>query len=56
LNFAYVEITQRSHQALWREYEALSERFPEVFAQRNLREVGDIFPVFHDLFQKREMA
>ena len=54
--FAYVEITQRSHQALWREYEALAVRSPEVFAQRNLRESSDIFPVFHDLFQKREMA
>jgi uncharacterized sporulation protein YeaH/YhbH (DUF444 family) len=52
--FAYVEITKRSHQALWREYEKLAEGFPETFAQRHVREVGDIFPVFHDLFQKRE--
>jgi uncharacterized sporulation protein YeaH/YhbH (DUF444 family) len=54
--FAYVEITQRNHQALWREYEAISQRFPDVFAQRHIRTVGDIFPVFHDLFQKREVA
>lgn len=54
--FAYVEITKRNHQALWREYEQISARFPETFAQRQIMEVGDIFPVFHDLFQKREAA
>jgi uncharacterized sporulation protein YeaH/YhbH (DUF444 family) len=54
--FAYVEITRRNHQALWREYERISERFPETFAQRQIVDVGDIFPVFHDLFQKREAA
>ena len=54
--FAYVEITKRNHQALWREYEHVAERFPESFAQRQIMEVGDIFPVFHDLFQKRDAA
>lgn len=54
--FAYVEITKRNHQALWREYEHVGERFPESFAQRQIMEVGDIFPVFHDLFQKRSVA
>ncbi len=54
--FAYVEITRRNHQALWREYQRVAERFPETFAQRQIMEVGDIFPVFHDLFQKREAA
>jgi uncharacterized sporulation protein YeaH/YhbH (DUF444 family) len=29
--FAYVEITKRSHQALWREYEKLAEGFPETW-------------------------
>jgi uncharacterized sporulation protein YeaH/YhbH (DUF444 family) len=54
--FAYVEITKRNHQALWREYEHVAEHFPETFAQRQIVDVGDIFPVFHDLFQKREAA
>lgn len=54
--FAYVEITKRNHQALWREYERVAERYPETFAQRQIVEVGDIFPVFHDLFQKRDAA
>jgi uncharacterized sporulation protein YeaH/YhbH (DUF444 family) len=51
-----VEITKRSHQALWREYEHLAERFPESFAQRQITDVSDIFPVFHDLFQKKDAA
>jgi uncharacterized sporulation protein YeaH/YhbH (DUF444 family) len=54
--FAYVEITKRNHQALWREYQTVAERFPESFAQRQITDAGDIFPVFHDLFQKREAA
>ena len=54
--FAYVEITRRNHQALWREYQQVAERFPEIFAQRQIVDVSDIFPVFHDLFQKREVA
>ena len=54
--FAYVEITKRNHQALWREYQLVAERFPETFAQRQIMDVSDIFPVFHDLFQKREAA
>jgi uncharacterized sporulation protein YeaH/YhbH (DUF444 family) len=54
--FAYVEITKRNHQALWREYQQVAERFPETFAQRQIMDVSDIFPVFHDLFQKREAA
>jgi uncharacterized sporulation protein YeaH/YhbH (DUF444 family) len=54
--FAYVEITKRNHQALWREYEQVAAQFPETFAQRQIMDLGDIFPVFHDLFQKREAA
>ncbi len=54
--FAYVEITKRSHQALWREYDQLSDEFPEAFAQRHIQKVSDIFPVFHDLFQKKDAA
>jgi len=54
--FAYIEITQRSHQALWREYELLAAAHPEAFAMRHIMQPGDIFPVFHDLFQKREAA
>ena len=54
--FAYVEITKRDHQALWREYEQLSKTHSDVFAQRKITEAGEIFAVFHDLFQKRDAA
>ena len=54
--FAYVEITKRSHQALWREYELIGKKFPETFAQQHIKDVGDIFPVFHELFHKRDAA
>ncbi len=55
-HFAYVEITRGSQQALWREYERLADAFPETFAQRQIREVSDIYRVFHDLFQKKVAA
>ena len=54
--FAYVEITKRNHQALWEEYTKLESTHPDVFAQQHIREVGDIYPVFRQLFQKRVAA
>jgi len=54
--FAYVEITKRSHQALWEEYTTLESSHPEVFAQQHIREASDIFPVFRQLFAKRSAA
>ncbi len=55
-HFAYVEITRRDHQALWREYEKISEQFPDIFAQRHIVDVGDVYPAFRDLFQKKVHA
>jgi uncharacterized sporulation protein YeaH/YhbH (DUF444 family) len=55
-HFAYIEITRRDHQALWREYEKLEETFPDTFAMRNIQTPADIFPVFHGLFQRRDVA
>ncbi len=54
--FAYIEITQRHHQALWEEYTKLEAAFPGVFAQQHIRSVADIFPVFRHLFAKRAAA
>lgn len=54
--FSYVEITKRNHQALWREYEHVADKYPDAFAQRHIADVADIFPVFHDLFQKKDAA
>ncbi|EOX4281015.1 TPA: YeaH/YhbH family protein [Vibrio cholerae] len=49
--YAYIEITRRSHQTLWHDYEKLQASF-DNFAMKNIRSVEDIFPVFRELFQK----
>jgi len=54
--FSYVEITRRDPQALWNEYQKLADALPDRFAQRRITEVGDIYPVFRDLFQKKVAA
>ncbi|MFW6092731.1 MAG: YeaH/YhbH family protein [Pseudomonadota bacterium] len=54
--YAYIEITQRSHQALWREYERVANDYADAFAMRHITSPADIFPVFHELFQKRDAA
>src|SRR5690606_4345843 len=51
--FTYVEITPREHQALWYEYEQVSETFAQSFAQQQLVSAADIYPVFRELFQRR---
>ncbi|GGY90952.1 YeaH/YhbH family protein [Shewanella fodinae] len=50
--FSYIEITNRAHQTLWREYEQLTENFDNM-AVRNIRQVEDIYPVFRELFKKQ---
>jgi len=52
--FSYIEITPRSHQALWREYEKIVPLYPENFALRQIETVSDIYPVFRELFQRKE--
>lgn len=49
--YSYIEITRRSHQTLWHEYEKLEGAF-DNFAMKNIRSVDDIFPVFRELFSK----
>ncbi|MDG3088394.1 YeaH/YhbH family protein [Vibrio hannami] len=49
--YSYIEITRRTHQTLWHEYEKVQEVFGN-FAMKNIRSVDDIFPVFRELFQK----
>ena len=49
--YSYIEITRRSHQTLWHEYEKLEASF-DNFAMKNIKTVDDIFPVFRELFQK----
>lgn len=49
--YSYIEITRRSHQTLWHEYEKLQESFGN-FAIKNIRGTDDIYPVFRELFHK----
>lgn len=50
--FSYIEITERQHQSLWREYQALTE-INDNFAIKHIRSVDDIYPVFRELFKKQ---
>ena len=50
--FSYIEITNRAHQTLWREYESLQERFDNIAVQ-HIRQTEDIYPVFRELFKKQ---
>lgn len=51
--YSYIEITPREHQALWHEYEQVQARYPEAFAMQQIVDAGDIYPVFRELFQKK---
>lgn len=50
--YSYIEITRRSHQTLWREYEALRDAYPN-FAMQHIRDQDDIYPMFRELFRKQ---
>lgn len=55
-HYSYVEITPRDHQALWAAYEDVRAQFPEHFAMQQIVEARDIYPVFRELFQRKEAA
>ncbi|WP_211827587.1 YeaH/YhbH family protein [Kistimonas asteriae] len=52
--FSYVEITDRQHQNLWREYETIQDQFQDAFAMQQIKSASDIYPVFRRLFEKKE--
>ena len=49
--YSYIEITQRAHQTLWRQYEEIAKTHSH-FAMEHIKTVEDIFPVFRELFKK----
>jgi uncharacterized sporulation protein YeaH/YhbH (DUF444 family) len=49
--YAYIEITTRAHQSLWREYQGIANTF-DNFAMQHIRTVEDIYPIFRELFKK----
>jgi hypothetical protein len=50
--YSYIEITNRAHQTLWREYESLQQHYDNIAVQ-HIRQAEDIFPVFRELFKKQ---
>ena len=50
--FAYIEITTENPQNLWREYLKVKGGCPN-FAMQRIETVGDIYPVFRELFKKQ---
>ncbi|MCE9678834.1 YeaH/YhbH family protein [Shewanella sp. AS1] len=50
--FSYIEITNRAHQTLWREYEQL-QKVHDNIAVQHIRQAEDIYPVFRELFKKQ---
>lgn len=54
--FAYIEITDGLPQNLWREYAQLQSTHPGQFAMQRISTVKDIYPVFRELFRKRDVA
>jgi uncharacterized protein len=50
--FSYIEITNRAHQTLWREYENLAHT-NEHFVLQHIKGIEDIYPVFRELFKKQ---
>jgi uncharacterized protein len=51
--YAYVEISEYEHQALWHSYEEVRDKNPDCFAMKKVTSAADIFPVFHELFKKK---
>ena len=51
--YAYIEITKSDQQALWTAYEELLEKYADSFAMKRVSEAADIFPVFHELFERK---
>lgn len=50
--YSYIEITRRTHQSLWQEYEKLQTIY-DNFAIQTVRDQNDIYPVFRELFRKQ---
>ena len=52
--YAYVEINPGQDQELWQAYGDVPDQFPDSFAMRKVSNAGEIFPVFRDLFERKE--
>lgn len=51
--FTYIEMGGREVQSLWHLYEDLQRDFVDRFALSQVKDNGDIYPVFRELFQRQ---
>ncbi|MFN7097780.1 MAG: DUF444 family protein, partial [Gammaproteobacteria bacterium] len=51
--YAYIEIMPRHHQSLWKTYLTLQEMY-QNFSMRSINAIKDIYPVFHELFKRKD--
>lgn len=51
--FAYIEIAEGNGQNLWDEYSRIAKEY-KTFNVRRVEDLADIYPVFCDLFKKKE--
>ena len=54
-HFSYVEITTRAHQSLWHAYNKVRRDFEQYFAMEQIQGATDIYPVFRELFKKKQV-
>lgn len=50
--YAYIEVTGDHPKALWNEYLQVENSY-ENFVMQKIKEAGDIYPVFRELFKKQ---
>ncbi len=53
--FAYIEISELEDKKLWREYTTVKS-LSKNFAMQRIKGLADIYPVFRELFKKRQPA
>jgi len=53
--YSYIEITNRSHQTLWHEYDSIDKEY-DNFAMKNIKQAADIYPIFREFFKKQSTS
>lgn len=54
--YSYIEISRSQAKELWKSYAGMSEQFDNKFSMKQITGANEIFPVFRDLFKRRECA
>ena len=53
--YSYIEITNRSHQTLWHEYDSIDKEY-DNFAMKDIKQAADIYPIFREFFKKQSTS